>query len=130
MLGLPETTLQDELELLKLNTRIRPNIAWSSIYTPYLGTVLGDYCKKNGIYDGNNDDLESTFFSDSKLKLDEDRLRKTNQLQRIFSTCAQITDGDKLAQDFLGQRQYDFNSWFATMRKHLYDRDLYKVERV
>jgi anaerobic magnesium-protoporphyrin IX monomethyl ester cyclase len=129
MLGLPNTTLEDELELLKLNARIQPNIAWTSVFSPYLGTELGDYCKEMGLYDGNNDDLEDNFFSNSKLKLGEERIRKTNQLQRIFSTCAKMRDGDVLARLFLDGEKYDFDAWFSAMRKHLYDSDLYRVGR-
>ncbi len=127
MLGLPATTFEDELGLLEMNIKIRPNIAWSSIYTPYLGTWLGDFCKKTGLYSGNNDDLEATFFSKSKLNFDKDRLRKTNQLQTMFSTCAQFPDGHKLAKNFMDKDNYNWKNWFEVTRKHLYDESLYKV---
>ncbi len=129
MLGLPSTSLEDEIDLLSMNIKIKPNVAWTSVFAPYLGTELGDQCKDMGLYDGNNDDLDDSFFSDSRLKFDEDRLKKTNQLQRIFSTCVKMPDGDKLAQDFLDRGRYDFDTWFSTVRKHLYDRDLYRVNK-
>lgn len=129
MLGVPNTTFEDELNLLKMNVKIKPNIAWTSIYTPYLGTKLGDDCKANGLYDGNNDDLNDSFFFDTMLKFDSERVQKINQLQKIFSTCSHIVAGDELARSFLEDKTHDFIRWFSLMRKHLYDNDLYKVER-
>jgi len=128
MLGLPETGWDDEIKLLRMNCEIKPNIAWTSIFTPYLGTTLGDYCKKVGIYTGNNDDLDGSFFVDSKLKFSPERLKKTNQLQKIFATCAQIPDGSTLASNFIKSGKHDFGNWSEIMRRHLYDSDLYKVE--
>jgi radical SAM superfamily enzyme YgiQ (UPF0313 family) len=128
MLGVPETSLEDELALLGLNVEIQPDIAWTSMYTPYLGTKLGDYCKERCLYNGNNDDLDDNFFSKSKLNFDPERLCRTNQLQTIFSTCSYLPDGHKLAGNFLKESDYGWGNWFKVMRKHLYDRKLYKVE--
>ncbi len=127
MLGLPETTLEDELELLKLNVAISPDIAWSSIFAPYLGTTLGDYCKERKLYNGDNDDLSDTFFSDSKLSFDPERKRKTNMLQKIFATCARIPSGHLLAKEFLEGNDYSWDRWFEVMRKHLFNHSLYRV---
>lgn len=127
MLGLPHTTYLDELKLLKLNVALKPDIAWTSIFAPYLGTVLGDYCLKSGWYCGNNDDLKDTFFSDSQLTFTSRRKVKTNMLQKVFSTCAKIPDGDKLAESFLLGEEYSFDRWFSVMRTHLYDNCLYSI---
>jgi radical SAM superfamily enzyme YgiQ (UPF0313 family) len=127
MLGVPNTSMEDELNLLKMNIEIQPDIAWTSVYTPYLGTKLGDYCKEKGLYGGDNDDLDDNFFSCSRLNFDEDRLKKSNQLQAIFSTCSCISEGHELAKDFLNSGKYDWGNWFKTMRKHLYDRKLYRI---
>lgn len=127
MLGLPHTTYLDELKLLKLNVTLKPDIAWTSIFAPYLGTTLGDYCLKSGWYFGNNDDLKDSFFSDSQLTFSQRRKVKTNMLQRVFSTCACIPEGDKLAESFLLGDEHNFDRWFSVMRTHLYDNCLYSI---
>jgi len=127
MLGIPNTTLEDELNLLRMNIEIEPDIAWTSTYTPYLGTTLGDWCKENKWYNGSNDDLENSFFSDSKINFMNGRAKKTNVLQKIFSTCAKIPQGNILAKKFLDSERYNFDSWFSNMRTHLYDYCLYSA---
>lgn len=127
MLGIPYTTYMQELELLKLNVAIKPDIAWTSIFAPYLGTELGDHCLKAGWYLGNNDDLKDSFFSDSQITFSDRRKAKTNMLQKVFSTCARIPKGNELAENFLSGDEHDFNRWFSTMRTHLYDNCLYAI---
>lgn len=128
MLGLPETTMEDELELLRLNCAMKPDIAWTSIFAPYLGTTLGDYCKQIGLYGGDNNDLSDSFFEDSRLNFDAQRKRQTNMLQRVFATCAKFPDGDALARRFITGKDLTWDAWFNTVRRHLFDHSLYKVE--
>lgn len=127
MLGVPLTTIEDELNLLKLNIQIKPEIAWTSIFSPYLGTHLGDMCRREGLYSGNNDDLDGSFFYQSHLNFTQERLDQTNSLHKVFSTCAQVKDGDKLAEKFIQSPKHDLDSWFSTMRTHLYDNSLYSL---
>ncbi len=127
MLGIPYTTYHDELKLLKLNVALKPDIAWTSIFAPYLGTELGDHCLKARWYLGNNDDLEDSFFSDSQITFSNKRKAKTNMLQKVFSTCARIPNGNKLAENFLSGDEHNFDKWFSTMRTHLYDNCLYAI---
>lgn len=128
MLGLPETTIEDELGLLKFNVSLKPELAWTSIFTPYLGTKLGDWCKENGLYDGCNDDLSDNFFSDTRLKFDSERKYKTNLLHKIFATCARLPYGDELARRCLDDYDMEnFDVWFAKVKKHLFDYELYNV---
>jgi len=130
MLGLPGTTIDDELELLRMNIRIQPDIAWVSMFTPYLGTTLGDWCKDRGLYNGTNDDLTGTFFSDSKLNFYPGRIAMTNMLLRIFSTCAKMPHGDKLAQSCLRNGVSDMDGWFHAVKDHLYDSLLYNTRGI
>jgi radical SAM superfamily enzyme YgiQ (UPF0313 family) len=127
MLGLPDTSFEDEMELLRMNISIKPDMAWTSVFAPYLGTSLGDYCKAKGLYDGNNDDLPDSFFENTKLNFDKDRKFKTNLLHRIFATCAKMEDGDKLANNFINKKEGNFDSWFYTFKQHLFDQ-LYEVK--
>lgn len=127
MLGLPNTTIDDELDLLRLNIEMNPEIAWTAIFAPYLGTELGNWCKANGWYEGNNDDLSDNFFSNTKLNFTKERARRTNMLHKIFATCAKLPDGDKLAAKFIEEKELTFDTWFSDVRQHLYDNSLYKV---
>ena len=129
MLGLPETTLNDELDLLSLNIGLQPDIAWTSVFAPYLGTSLGDWCKANGWYSGTNDDLTDSFFNNTCLNFPKDRARATNRLHRIFSTCAKMPFGRELAKKLIeSNSSSSFDEWYQVMRQHLYDECLYKVE--
>jgi len=101
MLGLPNTTLEDELKLLKFNCSIKPTIAWSSIYQPYRGTKLGEYCVEQGLYCGNNDDVADSFFKESVLNYTEERKQEIIKLQKIFTICAHIPEGWEYAEKII-----------------------------
>ena len=51
MLALPFTTLEHDIASLDFSIKIKPDMPNFSIFMPYPGTDLGDYCKKAGIYD-------------------------------------------------------------------------------
>ena len=68
ILAVPFSDIETDLQSLALNNRIQPDIAWSSILAPYLGTTMGGIAKDFGLYAGNNDDLDETFFSRSVLR--------------------------------------------------------------
>lgn len=115
MLGIPETSLNDELELLRWNVTINPDIAWCSIYQPYRGTKLGEYCVTNGYYSGNNDDISDTFFEGSILNYSYERKNQIRELQRVFSICAHLPEGHKLAKKILKGK-----SLIESSKSHLY----------
>ena len=89
MVGLPTGTIEDDLATLELNIRCRPAYAWVSIYTPYPGTKLGDYCKEHGWYSGDYSDLADNFFDKTVLNFPEEYKEQIVCLQRIFALCAE-----------------------------------------
>lgn len=113
MLGLPNTTLEDELKLLKLNCEIRPTIAWSSIFQPYRGTELGEYCANNGLYEGNNEDVEESFFKTTVLNYPKKRIEEIEKLQKIFALCSHLPNGWEYAEQIV---KYDNDN----IKEHLY----------
>lgn len=119
MLGLPNTTLEDELNLLKMNCEIKPTIAWSSIFQPYRGTALGEYCVTNNLYEGDNTDVEESFFKTTVLKYTPERKKEIEDLQKIFATCAHIPEGWKYAEQII---KYGNDN----LKEHLYSL-LYKT---
>lgn len=49
MLGLPFTRLQDDIESLDFNIKIKADLPSFSVFMPFPGTDLGDYCRNAGI---------------------------------------------------------------------------------
>ena len=86
ILCLPDTTIEDDLATLDLNKRCHPTYAWASIYQPYRGTKLGDYCYEKGIVEQE----AGRFFSGSPLNIPERKRREG--LQKRFSLFASGED--------------------------------------
>lgn len=83
---LPETTYKDDLATLELSKKCKPTYAWASIYQPYRGTKLGDYCYEKGLVTRE----PGRFFEGSPLDI-PDRAKR-EKLQRCFSLLA--SEGD------------------------------------
>lgn len=113
MLGLPNTTFEDELNLLKMNCEINPTIAWTSIFQPYRGTELGEYCVNNGLYTGNNEDVDESFFINTVLNYPEERKREIVELQKIFALCSHIPNGWEYARQIIKDGKNN-------LKEHLY----------
>jgi len=163
MLGLPygATSLEtrvgidQDLETLKLNIRLKeetglPNMAWASIFIPYKGTRIYDYCVKHGFYEGNNKDVPMTFFERSVLTLPkkwigpslssqtkgawldgaelEEQRDKIDSLRDLFTTFGLMPKGHRLAKKFLDNKDKSYKGLSTTVRRHLYDAVLYGLE--
>lgn len=113
MLGLPNTTFEDELNLLKLNCHINPTIAWTSIFQPYRGTELGEYCVNNNLYDGNNEDVDDSFFKTTVLNYPKERKEEIVKLQQIFALCSHIPNGWEYAEQIVKHNN-------DNLKEHLY----------
>jgi len=164
MLGLPygATTkptainLDADLSLLDLNVRLKkethlPTMAWVSIFAPYKGTKIGNYCSQYGHYTGENNDIPETFFEKSVLRFpknwvgpklnptdknmwlsgaEQEEYRNNMQmLGNLFSYFFEIPKGEKLARKFLSKKgEKNFFGLSTATRRHLYDSVLYGVE--
>jgi anaerobic magnesium-protoporphyrin IX monomethyl ester cyclase len=89
MLGLPGETFKQALSTMQLNSKIKAEFAWASIFQPYPRTRLGEYAVNKGYYDGSYSDLEITYHSRSPLtfKVKGDK-RRIESLHRLFSLGA------------------------------------------
>ena len=67
ILAVPFSDIETDLQTLELNVRLNPEIAWTSILSPFGGTQMGTIATKYGFYHGNNDDLDEAFFHRSVL---------------------------------------------------------------
>ena len=84
MLALPNETVDEAIETLDLNIACKPTIGWSSLFQPYPKTDLGELAVDQKLFDGKLEDIPSTFFEKSVLKIPEGQKRRFENLQRLF----------------------------------------------
>jgi len=89
MIGLPEGSLEKDLETLEMNIQCQPDYAWVSIFQPYPGTSLGELCKTEGYYTGDFSDLGDNFFDSSKLNFSEQYKNQLANLQKLFAVAVE-----------------------------------------
>jgi len=82
MVGLPDETLENVWETIRLNIRCKPGYAWASIFQPYPRTELCDYSIKKGYYKGDVDMLYEGYFTGSIMKLKD--IKKIERLHKLF----------------------------------------------
>jgi anaerobic magnesium-protoporphyrin IX monomethyl ester cyclase len=72
MVGLPGETIEDIYNTIKLNVEIETAYPWCSIFNPYPGTELAEYCVEKGYLDEElgPDDLATTYHKTSLIKSD------------------------------------------------------------
>ena len=87
ILALPNSTIEQDLETLEFNIKCSPTYAWSSIYVPYPGTVLGDLCKEKGWYKGNYENITDSFFAESVLEFPKEQKEQQYILWSVFDLC-------------------------------------------
>ncbi|MFQ5646537.1 MAG: B12-binding domain-containing radical SAM protein, partial [bacterium] len=83
MMGLPGETLDEALRTVSLNSEIRTDYPWCSLFFPYPGTELAGYAEKNRLLERPDDKgAPASFFKGSMVK-SEDKDRFVN-LQKLF----------------------------------------------
>ena len=89
VLGNPGETFDMTMETLKLNMKLKPEIANSAIFAPYPGLKMTQYAIEEGYFDGNFDRLEATYFDKSVLKFKKkEEEKKIQNLRCFFSLLA------------------------------------------
>jgi radical SAM superfamily enzyme YgiQ (UPF0313 family) len=84
MIGLPTSTLEDDLETLALNVQARPAYAHVFIFQPYPRTELGEFTREQG-WMGTVDDIGEVAWDHSVLNFDDRHKRGLVVLQRFFA---------------------------------------------
>lgn len=92
ILCLPTATIEDDLNTLDVNIKAAPSYAWSSIFMPYPGTVLGDMCVEKGWYKGDYADITDSFFDHSVLDISEEYREQSYYLQKCFALCVKVKE--------------------------------------
>ena len=68
MIGLPGESIENIMETIRLNSLIKPYIAWLSTFVPYPGTELYYECETKGMIDDSKWDSVDTYRGASVLK--------------------------------------------------------------
>jgi anaerobic magnesium-protoporphyrin IX monomethyl ester cyclase len=90
ILGLPHSTIEDDLFTLEMNIKYKPTYAWASIFVPYPGTDLGDMCKETGLYGGDYSEISDSFFDTSYLNFEPEHKEQLEILQKVFALCVEM----------------------------------------
>lgn len=91
IIGLPTSTIEDDLFTLEMNIVYNPTYSWASIYQPYAGTELGDMCKIEGWYTGDYSDISDSFFDTSRLVIEPEHREQLEILQKVFELCVRMS---------------------------------------
>lgn len=89
MIGLPTSTLEDDLETLVLNIQARPSYAHVYIFQPYPRTELGQFAREQG-WMGSIDDIGEVAWDHSVLDFDDRHKRGLVVLQRFFALGVEV----------------------------------------
>lgn len=82
MIGLPTEQYDDILETIKLNIECKPDYAWVSIFQPYPGTEIYEYCKENGLLSGNYKNVPNFHYSSMPNSGDS---KKVEKIHKVFA---------------------------------------------
>ena len=86
ILGLPTTTLEDDLDTMRLNAQAQMSYAHAFLFQPYPGTELGQFTEEHELMAGTLDDIGEVAWDHSILVFeDEDDKRAREHLQRLFA---------------------------------------------
>jgi len=126
MVGLPTTTIEDDIELLKMSCELKPLFASATVFTPMLGTPLVDYCIKKGYYNPENE-IDGTLFGRSVLNFSEKRKDQITLLHKLFSLLSHIPEGWRLAETLI-QKEFSLDELYKFSKFHLFD-VMYKLDK-
>lgn len=82
MVCLPYQDLKGDLKTLELNYKCNPTVGWASIFQPFPNTQLGEWCKRDKLWNGDIDNINSGFFDKSSIKISNSIERE--RLQKLF----------------------------------------------
>ena len=89
MVGIPGGTLADDLATLKLNIDLDVEFAAATLCTPYPGTQIAKYAEDHGLFDGDYDQIDSSYYTRSALKFSSPlEKRQIENLQKLFALTA------------------------------------------
>jgi len=90
ILGLPTSTIQDDLDTMRLNAKCHVSYAHAFLFQPYPGTELGEFTKKNDLMVGSFEDISSIAWDRSIVVHNEGETHQIEHLQRWFAVGAEF----------------------------------------
>ncbi|HEY52453.1 MAG TPA: B12-binding domain-containing radical SAM protein [Caldilineae bacterium] len=91
ILGLPTSTLEDDLDTMRLNAAARISYAHAFIFQPYPGTELGQYAQDHDFMVGTFDDIPTIAWDRSILvRQNPEETRQIEHLQRWFAIGVEL----------------------------------------
>ena len=82
IIGIPTTSLEQDLKTLRLNLELKPDYLNCSIFQPYPKTDLGKVAMDAGLFSGDFDEL-GDFYEETSLKIRHKR--ELSNLQELFA---------------------------------------------
>jgi len=84
IIGIPEETLENAIETIKLNSLAKPTYAMNSIYQPYPGTSLAEFAKKNNFYFGDVASFDRNYLYGKSVIISPD-IKRLERLHYLFA---------------------------------------------
>ena len=135
LLGLPvDEPLEDALETLRFNMKMKPTLSWSSCLQAYAGTKIADRVIKMGmVKDINelNNLTNATFFDDCSLPIKDKK--KVERLQKYWSAVVRWQWLYRIVVKVLIHINFGkfMHQWiFNTSKNHINGREYWRVERL
>lgn len=85
MVGLPDETIENAYETIRLNAQVKPAYAWASIFQPYPRTALYHYCVEKG-YLSPSHQQHASYQVESPINTGRTK-REFENLHKFFSLC-------------------------------------------
>jgi radical SAM superfamily enzyme YgiQ (UPF0313 family) len=82
MVGLPDETLEDAFQTVKINAKIRPDFPWCSVLQPYPGTEIRERIERDLGQELPVDEIGGSYFTSSLLQ--DREMRQKENLQKFF----------------------------------------------
>lgn len=83
IVGLPGETEENIFETIRFNQAIRPDHADATIFQPYPGTPIAEYCKEKGLIDDRTNRFVP-LYAESILKIDPEFKHRIYVLHKLF----------------------------------------------
>ncbi len=90
ILGLPTSTLEDDLDTMSLNNECQVSYAHAFLFQPYPGTELGEFTQENDLMVGSFEDISAIAWDRSIIVHDVDEKNQIEHLQRWFAMGAEF----------------------------------------
>lgn len=107
IVGLPTETYEDMIKTIRINQRVKTDFADVSIFQPYPGTRITEYCLKHGYLNEGNENFVSQF-SYSVLNLPKEFKEKIYITHRIFSIIVNYPKAEFLLPLLFKIRNFPF----------------------